>query len=92
MAQAAQLENIMPVKLLRLGRAVVLLTSLVASAGPAGAQVQATPAAALKVSVTIKPVHALVLQVMEGVGTASLLVDGSSSPHTSPCGRQTPKH
>lgn len=38
--------------------------------------------AALKVTVTIKPVHALVAQVMEGVGTPNLLVKGAASPHT----------
>ena len=43
----------------------------------------AAPAAAeLKVTVTIKPVHALVAQVMEGVGTPDLLVKGAASPHT----------
>lgn len=43
----------------------------------------ATPAAAeLKVTVTIKPVHALVAQVMQGVGTPALLVQGAASPHT----------
>jgi zinc transport system substrate-binding protein len=35
-----------------------------------------------KVVVTIKPVHALVTQVMEGVGTPTLLIDGAASPHT----------
>jgi zinc transport system substrate-binding protein len=33
------------------------------------------------VVVTIKPVHALVLQVMQGVGAPVLLVKGASSPH-----------
>lgn len=36
----------------------------------------------LNVVVTIKPVHSLVAQVMEGVGTPALLVDGQASPHT----------
>lgn len=35
-----------------------------------------------KVVVTIKPIHALVTEVMEGVGTPTLLVDGAASPHT----------
>jgi zinc transport system substrate-binding protein len=48
--------------------------ALLASPSPAAAE--------LKVSVTIKPVHALVAQVMEGVGTPSLLVQGAASPHT----------
>lgn len=37
---------------------------------------------ATKVVVTIKPVHSLVSQVMEGVGVPSLLVEGAASPHT----------
>ena len=32
--------------------------------------------------VTIKPLHALVAQVMAGVGVPELLVKGSASPHT----------
>ena len=35
-----------------------------------------------KVVVTVKPIHALVSMVMEGVGTPGLIVDGSASPHT----------
>lgn len=35
-----------------------------------------------KVVVTIKPIHALVSQVMAGVGTPTLLVAGAASPHT----------
>ena len=35
-----------------------------------------------KVVVTFKPVHALVAQVMDGLGEPALLVDGASSPHT----------
>lgn len=45
----------------------------------------AAPAAwaeAPKVVVTIKPVHALVAEVMRGVATPELLVKGQSSPHT----------
>ncbi|MBX9588321.1 MAG: zinc ABC transporter substrate-binding protein [Hyphomonadaceae bacterium] len=42
-----------------------------------------SPAAAdLSVVVTIKPLHALVSQVMAGAGTPELLVKGSASPHT----------
>jgi len=37
---------------------------------------------ATKVVVTIKPVHSLVSQVMDGVGVPSLLVEGAASPHT----------
>jgi zinc transport system substrate-binding protein len=35
-----------------------------------------------RVVVTIKPLHALVAQVMAGVGSPELLVKGSASPHT----------
>src|SRR5262245_28958575 len=42
----------------------------------------ACPAADLKVVVTIKPLHALVAQVMSGVGSPELLVKGAGSPHT----------
>ena len=42
-----------------------------------------TPAAAdINVVVTIKPLHALVTQVMDGAGKPDLLVSGASSPHT----------
>lgn len=51
-----------------------LAAALLATASPAAAE--------LKVTATIKPVHALVAQVMEGVGTPSLLVRGAASPHT----------
>ncbi|MEC9346935.1 MAG: zinc ABC transporter substrate-binding protein [Pseudomonadota bacterium] len=37
--------------------------------------------AAPDVVVTIKPVHSLVAQVMDGVGTPRLLLDASASPH-----------
>jgi zinc transport system substrate-binding protein len=36
----------------------------------------------LKVVVTLKPIHALVLQVMDGTDTPSLVVNGTASPHT----------
>ena len=38
--------------------------------------------AAPEVVVTIKPIHALVAGVMEGVGEPELLMDGMASPHT----------
>ena len=38
--------------------------------------------AGIEVVVTSKPVHALVAQVMQGVGRPALLVDGAASPHT----------
>lgn len=36
----------------------------------------------IKVVTTIKPVHALASQVMDGIGTPKLLIDGVTSPHT----------
>jgi len=45
----------------------------------------ATPDAAraeLRVITSVKPVHALVAGVMEGVGTPDLLLEGAASPHT----------
>ncbi len=38
-------------------------------------------AKAPEVVATVKPVHALVAQVMQGVGTPRLLLDGNASPH-----------
>ena len=38
--------------------------------------------AELKVVVTIKPIHSLVTQLMDGVGEPKLLIDGATSPHT----------
>ncbi len=58
---------------LRIG-AAILATGFMSIASPALAE--------LKVTATIKPIHALVAQVMEGVGTPSLLVQGAASPHT----------
>lgn len=42
----------------------------------------AAQAGDIKVVATIKPIHALVAGVMDGVGTPELLVAGSASPHT----------
>lgn len=42
----------------------------------------ATPAVALDVVTTVKPVHSLVAQVMAGVGEPVLLMGGTASPHT----------
>lgn len=58
----------------RTGRTVLAACALLAAASPASAE--------LKVTVTIKPVHALVAQVMDGVGAPALLVQGAASPHT----------
>lgn len=68
-------------RLIAKGRAVrrlpaVLVAGLLLATGSAGA------AAELKVVATIKPIHALVAQVMEGVGAPSLLVQGAASPHS----------
>jgi zinc transport system substrate-binding protein len=38
--------------------------------------------AELKVTVTIKPIHALVAGVMQGAGEPALLITGAGSPHT----------
>lgn len=38
--------------------------------------------AEVKVMASIKPVHSLVASIMEGVGSPSLIVQGSASPHT----------
>jgi len=44
--------------------------------------VQANSALAPQVVVTIKPIHALVSGVMDGVGTPQLLLQGGESPHS----------
>lgn len=41
-----------------------------------------TASAEIKVVTSIKPVHALVSGVMEGVGTPGLIMEGGESPHT----------
>jgi zinc transport system substrate-binding protein len=59
----------------RFGFAVAVMLALSgAGAGPAAAE--------LKVVVTIKPIHSLVTQLMEGIGKPTLLVDGPASPHS----------
>jgi zinc transport system substrate-binding protein len=57
--------------------AALTLVAVLGSSAPARAQ-----EAPLKVTVTMKPIHALVLQVMDGAGVPTLIVDGASSPHT----------
>lgn len=47
-----------------------------------GITTAATAAETPKVVVTIKPIHALVLAIMQDVGTPVLLVDTAASPHT----------
>ena len=38
--------------------------------------------AEIKVVTTIKPLHSLIANVMEGVGEPSLIIEGSTSPHS----------
>jgi zinc transport system substrate-binding protein len=59
---------------LAIGAAGSLLALSLASTAPRAAD--------LKVVVTIKPLHALVSQVMAGVGAPELLVKGAASPHS----------
>lgn len=62
-------------------RAKIVLTRCIFLAAIAAGGGKAA-AADLNVTATIKPVHALVAEVMQGVGTPKLLVTGASSPHT----------
>jgi zinc transport system substrate-binding protein len=58
----------------RLGLAVLVTLASIAAA--------ASAAEVPKVVVTIKPVHALVSEIMRGIATPTLLVEGAASPHT----------
>ena len=60
----------------------LLAASLLSTALLAASIASAGAADALKVVTTIKPIHSLTAAVMEGVGIPTLLVDGTSSPHT----------
>ncbi len=60
-------------------RSLLVATALGATALGALA---ATPAAALDVVVSIKPLHSLVAGVMGDTGSPALLVKGANSPHT----------
>lgn len=51
-------------------------------AAVAGVALMGTASAAPDVVATIKPIHALVAAVMEGVATPALIVKGGASPHT----------
>lgn len=55
---------------------IAALAASLALASPAAA------AGAPRTLVTVKPLHALVAGVMDGVGTPELLIRGASSPHT----------
>lgn len=58
----------------------VLLASVAIVSAPVSAM--AEEAAAPRVLASIKPIHALLSSVMEGVGAPDLIVDGTGSPHT----------
>lgn len=58
----------------RLCAALAAAAALAVTSAPALAEV--------RVTATIKPIHALVAQVMDGVGEPALLVKGAASPHT----------
>jgi zinc transport system substrate-binding protein len=58
------------------GLLVAVLAGLVATTATAGGDTD------LKVVATIKPIHSLLAELMQGVGTPTLLVDGAASPHT----------
>lgn len=67
----------------RAGRVCTHRTYAPAIAALLAGSLAVSPAAAdLTVVVTIKPLHALVSQVMNGMGTPELLVQGAASPHT----------
>ena len=57
-------------------RWAVFVNALLSACGPMAS------AADLKVVVTIKPIHALVAQVMGSTGTPELIVGGAASPHS----------
>ena len=59
-------------------RAGTAATAALLALATAGAPARAE---APRVVVTIKPIHALVASVMDGVGTPALLLSGSMSPH-----------
>ena len=58
---------------------MALFSACCSTAAAAGAPLRAEP---IDVVVTIKPIHSLVSQVMQGVAEPTLLVDGSASPHS----------
>ncbi len=60
---------------------VALAIAIAAVAATSSSPLLAVQDGALRVVVTIKPVHSLVAQVMAGLGTPHLLVDGNASPH-----------
>ncbi len=63
----------------RIIRGWLLVAVLVGAGAPAVAADAGK--ADLKVVATIKPIHSLLTQLMDGIGTPTLLVEGSASPH-----------
>jgi zinc transport system substrate-binding protein len=59
-----------------------VLAGLVLAASSNLAEAAELKVAEPKVVVTLKPIHSLVAQVMQGVAEPLLIVDGSASPHT----------
>ncbi len=71
----------MPARLFALSRRAAIRGALAAAvAVPLGASL--ARAEVPKVVVSVKPLHALVAAVMEGIGTPVLLVKGGADPHT----------
>jgi zinc transport system substrate-binding protein len=60
---------------------LVLLSAALAAALAGGVARAGEPQGALKVVVTIKPIHSLVVRLLDGVAVPQLLVKGSASPH-----------
>ena len=65
----------------KFGRSGVAAAGLAVPALVLGAAWGSAQADGPRVVATIKPVHALVASVMDGVGAPALLIDGSTSPH-----------
>ena len=66
----------------RTGTACSSFLRLLLGAVLLASQAAIASAAETKVVVTVKPVHALVSAIMDGVGAPQLIVEGSASPHT----------
>lgn len=62
---------------LRIGISATALAAFALVMPPPGAE-----AASLDVVATIKPIHSLVAQVLDGIAVPKLLVDGKASPHS----------
>lgn len=66
----------------RHGFRMMMILTVVASVGVGLSQSAAAGTEEMNVVVTTKPIHSLVAQVMEGVASPHLLVEGSASAHT----------